>query len=116
MMTVLLLGWIAADVIWWRLADRALRRAPWARVWRTLLAVFTGAQVLYLLVFLVAMFLEADWSWPTPLAVAAYMWHLGIVLMTLMGVGPWKGVRWIRGRRNAAKPQAAASDAEGGAQ
>jgi hypothetical protein len=64
--------------------------------------VFTGAQVLYLLVFLVAMFLDADWSWPTPLAVAAYMWHLGIVLATLMGVAAWKLVKRVR-RRGATK-------------
>lgn len=105
MMTVLLLGWIAADVIWWRLADRALRRAPWARVWRTLLGVFTGAQVLYPLVFLVAMHLDMDWSWPTPLAVAAYMWHLGIVLATLMGVGAWRLVKRVRRRGVAKTPQ-----------
>jgi hypothetical protein len=51
------------------------------------------------------MWLDLDWWWPMPLAVAAYLWHLGVVLGTLMAVGVWKGIGWVR--RRSAKPQAA---------
>jgi predicted MPP superfamily phosphohydrolase len=105
MMAFLLVMWMVIDVTWWRWADRALRRVRGAAVWRTLLGVFTTAQLLYLLVFLVAMQLDVDWSWPMPLAVAAYMWHLGVVLATVIGVGSWKLLAWVR-RRARGKSQA----------
>ena len=105
-MTFLLLGWMAADVVWWRLADRAVRGARGAVVWRVIIGVWTIAQLAYLVMFLVGMHLDLDWWWPMPLAVAAYLWHLGVVLGTLIGVGVWRGIGWVR-RRRGAKPQAA---------
>src|SRR4051812_17322416 len=86
----LLVVWIVIDVTWWRWADRALRPVRGARAWRTLLGVFTAAQLAYLLVFLVAIQIDADWWWPTPLAVGAYLWHLGVVLATVIAAGSWK--------------------------
>jgi predicted MPP superfamily phosphohydrolase len=109
-MTFMVLGWMVADVVWWRLADRAVRRARGAIVWRGMIGAFTIAQLAYMVMFLVGMWGDLDWWWPMPLGVAAYLWHLGVVLGTLIGVGVWKGVGWVR-RRRGAKPQAAESDA-----
>src|SRR3954447_17665701 len=98
-MTFMVLGWMVADVVWWRLADRAVRRARWAGLWRGIVGVFCVAQLAYLVIFLVGMYLDLDWWWPMPLAVGAYLWHLGVVLGTLMAVGVWKGAGWLRRSR-----------------
>jgi predicted MPP superfamily phosphohydrolase len=101
--TLMLLGWMAADIIWWRLADRAVLRARWAMLWRILLGLFTAAQLVYLVVFLLMGHLapDTDWGWPLPLAVVAYVWHILVVPGTLILVWAWKAIGWARRRRAA---------------
>src|SRR3954468_16871834 len=44
---------VAFNLGWWRWADRRLKPLPYALLWRSLLAIFIGGQLGYLLAFVV---------------------------------------------------------------
>src|SRR5947209_4456327 len=75
----------AADVLWWRYADRALRRVARHRWQRVLLAVFMAGQLSYLALSLLMPQKVRRSDGPVPAAIhaAAYVWHL----LVLPGLG-----------------------------
>src|SRR5437868_3409549 len=99
-----------ANLVWWLWADSRARRRPRARVWRTLIALFTAVQLAYLAYFLVApVSARHAHRWmPSSLLAAVYLWHLlvlpatfltiligGLVKLAVRGV---QGVRAMRSR------------------
>ncbi|MDB5318394.1 MAG: putative hydrolase [Phycisphaerales bacterium] len=96
----MLAGWMVADVLWWRAADRRLRPVKGAKVWRWLLGLFMGAQVAFMLMMVVGSILEhvpqrGPLLWP----VAAYVWHLFVLPAAVMAMLFARGVRWMRDLR-----------------
>jgi hypothetical protein len=86
---------LAGDVVWWRIADGNLRRLPRARVWRTLLAMFTGFLVAYLasVVALPMLMRGSNSPVPKPVHAAVYLWHFLVLPVTLILMGLNRGVR-----------------------
>ncbi|HSU68564.1 MAG TPA: metallophosphoesterase [Tepidisphaeraceae bacterium] len=92
---------IAADVVWWRFADRRLRGIRRAGAIRAALALFIAAQCLYLLWLMVEVLLRGTRD-PRPMdwGVLAYLWHVGVLPVCMAIVGfTWLGNRWRRSRR-----------------
>jgi predicted MPP superfamily phosphohydrolase len=92
----MLTGWAVADVLWWRAADRRLRRVPGARIWRPVVGAFAAAQLAYIGVLTVGSFtehvLQGGMVWP----VAAYVWHLFILPGSVLVLLAFEGVRRVR--------------------
>src|SRR5947208_15110854 len=104
--SIVLAALLAADLLWWRRADRRARRLRHALGWRLLIGLFMGGQVALVLWILGGRAPGAPSLGrpPQPLSAAAYLWHLLLlpaccVLVAATGVlfGAW---RW--GRRLAA--------------
>src|SRR5262245_48566534 len=73
-----LVGVLAADLLWWRWADRRARRLRHALGWRLFVGLFLGGQVALALWALVGRLPGASSLGrpPQPLSAAAYLWHL----------------------------------------
>src|SRR5690348_1750553 len=98
---------LAGDVVWWRIADGKLRRLPRARLWRTLLAIFTGFLVAYLasVVTVPRLMRGSNSPVPRPVHAAVYLWHFLVLPATLILMLMKGGVRRAagmmrRGRRS----------------
>src|SRR5262249_7229256 len=99
---IVLVSLLAADLLWWRRADRRARRLPHTLGWPLLVGLFLGGQIaLFLWTFggrvPAASFLGRP---PQPLSAAGYLWHLlllpvGWALVAATGIlfGAW---RWGR--------------------
>ena len=84
---------LIGDVAWWLWADRRARRTRRPRLWRSIVAVFTGCELGYLLWFIA--FPQASrqahhWV-PSPVLAIIYVWHLLILPVTLLILIP---VQW----------------------
>jgi predicted MPP superfamily phosphohydrolase len=95
----MLAGWMVADVLWWRAADRRLRPVRGAKVWRTLLGLFVAAQLAFLLMMTIGSILDhipqrGPLLWP----VAAYVWHLFVLPLAVMWLVLPHAVRRLRRR------------------
>ena len=102
---LILAGIGLADVAWWRWADNRLRGVRGGRLWRTLLALFVGPQVLYLAYFVVAPRSSRrvhPWV-PTPFLAGFYLWSLIVLPASLLAAGLGRGVTWV-GRRVRPEP------------
>jgi predicted MPP superfamily phosphohydrolase len=77
---------LAMDVLWWLLADRQLRSLRQAQPWRGLLAIFTLAQIAYVVYFM-SIIVAGNFSESGPLAwrASAYVWHVLVLPITLLG-------------------------------
>src|SRR3954468_14790044 len=76
--SIILASVLAADLLWWRRADRRARRLRHALGWRLLFGLFMGGQVA-LLVWTLGGRVPAASSLgrpPQALSAAAYLWHL----------------------------------------
>ena len=76
--SIILVAILAADVLWWRRADRPAHRLHLAPEWRLLIGLFMGGQITLVLWTLVGRFSAASGLArpPQPLSAAAYLWHL----------------------------------------
>ena len=93
---LILFGMVAGDVAWWRWADNRVKRVRGAGLWRTLLAVFVGVQLLYLAYFLAAPKSARrthPWIAPLPFLTALYLWSLGVMPISLLLAGVARLVR-----------------------
>src|SRR3954454_7346071 len=112
---ILLTAILAADLLWWRRADRLarpLRRAFW---WRLLIGLFMGGQVALALWILGGRALaESPLSRPPQvLSAAAYLWHL-LILPAACALVVTAGVLlrvWRAGRRFARPTSTGRQDA-----
>src|SRR6185503_4024359 len=89
-------GWMALDLLWWALADRAVRRCRLAMLWRTLIGIFACMQLAYLAYNMAEPFGPLPNVFPMPWHVLAYVWHLGIVLSTMIVWLLYRGVQALR--------------------
>ncbi|HSV15473.1 MAG TPA: metallophosphoesterase [Tepidisphaeraceae bacterium] len=82
------------DVAWWRWADRRSTVLPRRVVWRTLIALFIGSQLVYLAYFVAApKSARRVHPWlPMPFIAMVYVWHLLVLPASLIGVGASKVV------------------------
>lgn len=98
------LGWVGLDLLWWIWADRAVRPLRRRRVWRAVVAAFAMAQLAYMAYTLVEPFYPLRDPFPLPWRTAAYVWHLGVVLSTVIAVASFRGVSLLTnaGRRRPA--------------
>lgn len=89
---------VAADLLWWRLADRRVRRLTKPRRWRAAVAAFVACQLAMLLWVLFARFVSprGERMAPSVLVAATYLWHLLILPTTLLAHGfHWStGAAW----------------------
>jgi predicted MPP superfamily phosphohydrolase len=97
---MMLFGWMVADVLWWRVADRAVRPLRRARVWRSLLGVFVVAQLAFMVMMFVGAIvdhvpLRGPLIWP----VAAYIWHLFLLPGSVMLFLVYRGARRLRKKK-----------------
>jgi predicted MPP superfamily phosphohydrolase len=84
---------VAANLGWWRWADRRLRRIRLSRLWRTLLAVYTVSQILYLSLIFSPRTSHAVQRWiPVPFVAATYLWSLLVLPVGLLGIGLGKSL------------------------
>jgi predicted MPP superfamily phosphohydrolase len=90
---------VLGDVAWWLWADRRLKkRTRRPRLWRTLLAIFSGFQLGYMLWFIGFQDAarHAHYWVPAPVLASVYLWHLLILPITLVmviGERTWALVR-----------------------
>lgn len=79
-------GMVAGDLVWWRLADRKLRRLTPRPGWRILLAAFTAFMIVYLIGVLALPTLVRGSASPVPRVVhaAVYLWHFLVLPATLL--------------------------------
>ncbi len=108
LVTVVLASVLAADLLWWRYADRRARGLRHALGWRLLLGLFMGLQVALALWVIVGRLPGAPSLGrpPQPLSAAAYLWHLLLLpacIVLAAGAGILSGA-WRWGRRLAAWP------------
>lgn len=85
LVSIILVAILAADVFWWRWADRRVREARRARVWRLLVALFAGGQIA-LVVWVVGARLPVVPAFDRPppvLSAAGYLWHLLVLPLSL---------------------------------
>jgi predicted MPP superfamily phosphohydrolase len=104
------------DLIFWSLADRILRPLGRARLWRTLLGIFVGAQLAFFLTILLGRFTgwRTDALVPRTLVIVAFLWHflllpVGILFVFADSVAQLAGA--IRTRWQKAEPKDDASTA-----
>src|SRR4051812_47783532 len=77
---LLLVAWVAADVAWWRAADRRVRRLRGGRWWRGFVLLFAAAMALYIVQYGTRMFVEDLPNLiPLPVHTVAYLWHLAVI-------------------------------------
>src|SRR5262245_34086447 len=97
---------IVLDVWWWRWADAQLRPLTRPRLWRSLLATWMTALMLYMLAFVIfPRQARAAHQWLSVWYLAlAYVWHLLILPVTLLAFIPGRIVgslvRWWKRRRH----------------
>jgi predicted MPP superfamily phosphohydrolase len=100
--SIILFSIVAADLLWWWLADRWARRLRHALGWRLLIGLFIGGQMA-LVVWIIGGRAGAAFSLGRPpqfLVAAAFLWHLLIlpvswVFMAITGILFWTW-RWRR--------------------
>jgi hypothetical protein len=82
------LAMAAGDVAWWRWADARLKRLAGARFWRALTAIFAGLMLFYLVAVLIFPESTRRSRGPVPLPVhaAAFIWHLLVLPVWLIGL------------------------------
>jgi predicted MPP superfamily phosphohydrolase len=117
--SIVLVSLLAANLLWWRRADRRARRLRHALGWRLLLGLFMGGQIA-LALWILGGRLPAAFSLGRPpqlLSAAAYLWHLlllpaGLVLVATTGLllRVWRWGRRLAGRA-APRPRAAYPEA-----
>src|SRR5690349_8634486 len=76
--SIVLLSLLAADLLWWRRADRRARRLRRATGWRLLIGLFMGGQIALAFWILGGRTLATPALGRPPqiLSAAAYLWHL----------------------------------------
>ena len=107
---LILLSFAAADALWWRAADLRFRRGRWALVWRVLIGLFAVAQIVYMLGILIeSLARNVPELFPRDGSVAAYVWHILILPLALVGIATGRLIDWRR-RRSAATPSPAKAE------
>jgi predicted MPP superfamily phosphohydrolase len=101
--SIVLVSILAADLLWWRRADRRARQLPHVLGWRLLIGLFMGGQIALVLWILGGRVPVAPSLGRPPqfLSAAAYLWHLlmlpaGWALVATTGILFWA---WRWGRR-----------------
>jgi predicted MPP superfamily phosphohydrolase len=75
--SIILVGLLAADLFWWRRAERRMRRLRHAAAWRLLVALFMAGQIALVVWVLAGRVPAAALGRPPQLlSAAAYLWHL----------------------------------------
>lgn len=96
------------DLLFWWWADRRLRRTPHAPLWRTLLGVFVGGQLLVLIWIIALGRRHSGEVLPMPITAAAYIWHLFIVPFVmaglLLGTAGYLGYRLVNRHQSHRQP------------
>lgn len=97
---IIVVSILAADILWWRSADRWARGLRHALSWRPLIGLFMGGQVVLLLWILGGRLATASSLRRPPelLSAVAYLWHLLLlpaswILVAIAGILFWAG-RW----------------------
>ena len=107
---------LAADVLWWRWADRRASRWRHAFAWRLLIGLFVGGQMVLVVWTLGGRMLVVSslGSPPQLLSAAAYLWHLlmlpaWLVLMAIASIlfCLWRSVQPLAARTALARRAAA---------
>ena len=100
--SIILVAMLSGDVLWWRWADRRVRRLPHALGWRLCIGLFMGGQMAVVLWSLGGRVAAASFLVRPPyfLSAAADLWHLlllpaGWAFLTTTGLlfGAWRGGR-----------------------
>lgn len=94
---LLLLLWATGDIIWWRSADRRVRRLPGSRAWRGLIGIFVASQLAYLSIFEAGAVRDRVIDVrPTVWSVTAYLWHFLVLPLALAALAAGQIVRTVR--------------------
>jgi predicted MPP superfamily phosphohydrolase len=105
---IMMLSWVAADLLWWWIARKAAPRTSRGRAARVGLGLFVAAQVFYMLFHLIGSLAGyVPNAFPLYWHVSVYLWHFVVLPLTLLIVLPiWLGSRLIHFvRRREISPQ-----------
>jgi predicted MPP superfamily phosphohydrolase len=85
-MIILAIG--IGDIAWWRWADARLRTVRYSKIWRTLIGLFVGFELGFVIWFIAfpSSGHHAHLWMPTSLLASVYLWHLLILPIALLGV------------------------------
>jgi predicted MPP superfamily phosphohydrolase len=98
---LLLAGWIAANVAWWRAADRRVRLLRGGRWWRGLVLLFAAAMAVYIVQYGTRIFLEdLPNLFPLSIHLLAYLWHLMVLPLVILWLVAGAVVRRVRRRKS----------------
>ena len=101
---------VAANLTWWRWADRRLRQWRLSRIYQSLLAIFVFGQILYLAVLASPRSSHAVQKWvPIPVVATTYLWSLLILPVSLLAIGLQKLATAVRRDRPAVEGSASQS-------
>ena len=114
-MVLLILCFLAANIFWWRIADRRVSLLPGSALWRSLLALFIGTMIVYLLMIVlwIAPLRRSHSPFPIPVHTLVYLWNflaLPATLMLMLGAQVGRALRKV-GRSAATLLRAKASPA-----
>ncbi len=108
MLSIILACILLVNVIWWRGADHLARQLRHALVWRLVIGLFMGGQIVLLFWVLmggVPAMASAVGRPPQLLSAAAYLWHLlllpacwAVVVTSALVSGTWRWGRRLAGR------------------
>jgi predicted MPP superfamily phosphohydrolase len=103
-MFLVILATIAiGNALWWRWMDQRARLLKPVKLWRILVGVFAGFQILYLALFVfVPSIARRSHAFPMPLMVVVYIWNLLILPIMTIEIAIRMIVRRVR-KRQAAK-------------
>jgi uncharacterized protein len=89
MFLIIIFAIFLGDVGWWLWADRKLRGVPRAKLWRTIVGVWGGFMVGYLLFFIIfnSLARHAHAFLPVWAMAVVYVWHLLILPATILVMG-----------------------------
>ncbi len=117
---VLFLILATLDILWWIWADRRLRPLRTAFIWRRLLGLFIGTQMVFLLMWIVQIRMLRNGIIPAPVVACVFIWHLLVLPITAVGHGlldiATTARRRLKGQTVASPPPETASQFVVGAQ
>lgn len=88
------------NVIWWAWGHYQLGVLKHARRWQTALALFVAGQLILFGMLLSSRRMGHSLLPPASLVSLAYIWHLVVLPLFMMGLGAWYGLRllWLFGK------------------
>jgi predicted MPP superfamily phosphohydrolase len=108
-LVLILGGVVGANLTWWRWADRRVRNIRYSTLFRSLVALFSGIQLLYLALLCWPRVSHGTQRYiPIPIVAGTYLWSLLVLPASMICIGAVKLV--MLARRWVARPSGASGN------